>query len=252
MASSSVASSWILQGTVRMEVATCSLTGRRSANEDGVLARSVIRGRRLLAVADGMGGHAGGAEASRVALAALEEALADGANLAVAVGRANAAVRAAALELGHERMGTTLVAALQSGPRYRIANAGDSRAYRIDGQGIQLLTRDHSALADAQRGDPQAARALANSPWRHAVTRALGLEPSLDVDLFGPFDALTPHTLLLSSDGLHDHLPEPEMAHSLSQAPDLETAAQRLAHQAYERGSPDNISVVLGRFSPAA
>lgn len=232
-----------------VQVGTATRTGRRPGNQDAVVARTLKGGRHLLAVADGMGGHAGGAEASRVALEALEASLVRGSTLALAVAHANAAVRDAARKLGHHEMGTTLVAALRNGARYRVASVGDSRAYRVDGDGVTQLTRDHTVQEEARDHGPEAAREAARSPWSRALTRGLGMTDPVDVDLHGPYDATEPHVLALTTDGLHDHVTEADLArHAAASSPS--DGAEALAVQAYESGSPDNISVLLARFAP--
>src|SRR5690606_4227177 len=100
-------------------------------------------------------------------------------------------------------MGTTLVALLIAGNRYTIASVGDSRAYRVDAAGVRQITVDHSLMAEAERNGDDAAEQLAGSPLRHALTRALGTEPQVEVDVFGPFDVEVPHTVVLCSDGLY-------------------------------------------------
>lgn len=221
--------------------------GRRRVNEDSVLVAPLDGDAELAAVADGMGGHAAGDVASRRALEALHGAVAAGADLIDAVRAANAAVHAEALARPeHAGMGTTLVALLRRGDRYFVANVGDSRAYRVDDSGVRRLTEDHSFVADAVRSGRLTAEEAGRSRWRNAVTRAIGTEPEIDVDLFGPFDAATPHTVVLCSDGLYRTLPEQRLRDVSTGA--LEHTARALADAALQAGSDDNISIVVVRF----
>ena len=129
-----------------------SIAGQRPYQEDAVLARSLSDGRVLVAVADGMGGHAAGEVASALALETLVSTLEDGKGLDVAFRLANREVHEKAHEPGKQGMGTTLVAALVEEGEYFIANVGDSRGYLISGDGIRQLTEDHSFVAEAMGG----------------------------------------------------------------------------------------------------
>src|SRR5512146_2831269 len=225
--------------------------GGRKSNQDAVVALGLGDGRELLAVADGMGGQSAGAVASRMALETLVESLRGGATLADAVGRANAAVyHAQARNPEWQGMGTTLVAMLRSGRRYEIANVGDSRAYRL-GSSFERLTRDHSFMAEAlARGELSAEEAL-RSPWRHAVTRALGLEAEVEVDTFGPYSIGSSRYVLLCSDGLSNALSDRDLAHQFTGDPAPELAAERLGQAALAARCSDNVSAAVMRFAPA-
>ncbi len=224
--------------------------GGRRSNQDATIAVLLEDGRELVAVADGMGGHVGGAVASRLALQALVSGLEDGATLEEAVCAANAAVHAApASHPEWHGMGTTLVAALRSGNRYEIANVGDSRAYRVDEGGIVQLTRDHSFMAEAQARGGAEANAAASSPWRHAVTRAIGLEPAVEVDIFGPFRVREPGYLLLCSDGLSNALDEPALRRHFLNEPVAAAAVERLGRTALAAGASDNVTAAVMRLS---
>jgi PPM family protein phosphatase len=228
-------------------------TGRRPANQDAVLVERLPDGRELMAVADGMGGHQAGEVASRRALQVLRAAIVDGADLAGATRAANAAVHAAARENpSWDGMGTTLVALLRSGAEYHLANVGDSRAYRIGQQQVDQITRDHSfvaeALADGRMSEEDALRSL----WRNALTRSIGAEPEVEVDLFGPYDATAPHIVVLASDGFHGTVAPDRLHACLAGSADPESLADRLIDEAYGAGSTDNISVVVIRFAAAA
>jgi serine/threonine protein phosphatase PrpC len=225
--------------------------GRRRANEDAVVVVTLSAGVELAAVADGMGGYAGGEVASRRALEVLRASLDAGVDLTGAVQAANAAVfQEATHSKKYRGMGTTLVALLRRGAEYTVVNVGDSRAYRIDDGGIQQLTHDHSFVADAIRGGQLTAEDAEKSRWRNAVTRAIGTQAELDVDTFGPFNALEPHTVVLCSDGLYRGISDEDLRKIVTDAPAADMAARALAAAAYQAGSDDNISVVLLRFGP--
>lgn len=223
--------------------------GRRPVNQDAVLAVTLTDGRELVAVADGMGGHSAGEVASQRALETIWTRLKAGVTLRDAVLSANAAVHAAAgANPAWRGMGTTLVAMLRAGSSYEIANVGDSRAYRITGDSVCQLTTDHSLVAEAMREAAGAADEIVQSRWRNALTRALGTDAEVDVDVFGPFDAREPHAILLCSDGLHRSLSDEVLLQHVADADDPWAAARSLAAEAYRNGSPDNISAAIIRF----
>ena len=227
-----------------------SEAGRRRVNQDSVLVTPLSIGTELVAVADGMGGRSGGEIASSRALEVLRAALAAGEEPDRAVRTANQAVYQHAVahpEL--EGMGTTLVGVFRRDSQYSVVNVGDSRAYRVDGQGIHQLTEDHSFLAEARRSGSISLEEALKSPWRNAVTRAIGTEPDLQVDCFGPFDAREPHVVVLCSDGVYRTLSDDDLRLIVEARP-LQEAVRAIAAAAYEGGSDDNISVALIRFGP--
>ncbi len=226
-----------------------TLAGRRSVNQDVVIATRLPDGRELIAVADGMGGHKGGEVASHRAIETVVEGLKQGRSLRDAVRDANRAVREAAhANPEWDGMGTTLVALLRSGERYQIANVGDSRAYIITNDGIKQITTDHSFMAEALAARKMSAEEVKKSRWRNALTRAIGTDEEVDVDIFGPFDVAEPHVVLLCSDGLHGSLSDEAIHRGVAEMSSLALAADRLANEAYGNGSKDNISVAIVRF----
>lgn len=225
--------------------------GRRRINQDAVLVATLPDGAELIAVADGMGGHAAGEIASRRALEVLRAALGEGKAVEEAVRLANAAVyEEASTSPAHQGMGTTLVAVVRTGTQYVVVNVGDSRAYRLDGSGIRQLTEDHSFVAEAIRSGQFSPEEAEKSPWRNAVTRAVGTEPELEVDCFGPFDALEPHAILLCTDGVYRTMPDHDLRSVILGAARLEDAVRDAAAAAYQRGSDDNISLAVVHFGP--
>jgi protein phosphatase len=239
--------------SIARAVACYTHAGRRRVNQDTVVAGELPGGRYLLAIADGMGGHSGGEVASTVAIETLLARLRAGAGLRAAFAAANAAVyREAATRPAARGMGTTLVALLQSGATYEIANVGDSRAYRIDAGGAHPLTLDHSFVAEAVRSGSMSAEQAAGSPWRNALTRAIGTEASIAVDVFGPLPVRDGEAVVLCSDGLYKQIEDAVLAEYLFATEDVDAAVHALAALAYRRGSDDNISLAVAEFGALA
>lgn len=229
--------------------------GRRPVNQDTILAVRLADGRELVAVADGMGGHSAGEVASQRALETVWARLREGVDLRGAVSAANATVHAAAAaNPAWSGMGTTLVAMLRSGSSYEIANVGDSRAYRVTATTVSQITADHSFMAEAIRESGIASDEVVHSRWRNALTRALGTEAEVEIDVFGPFEIREPHAVLLCTDGLHKSISDDVLREHIDGADDAWTAARELAAEAYRNGSADNISaavVLLGETDVA-
>jgi PPM family protein phosphatase len=223
--------------------------GRRRSNQDAVLVHRLDNGAELLAVADGMGGHSAGEVASRMALDTLVAELEQGAQLEPALRASNARVFQSAQERPEwHGMGTTLVALLRHGDSYELANVGDSRAYLIDSAAIRQITLDHSYSAEATRSGVMTAEEIARSPWRNALTRSVGTEATVEIDVFGPFSTRAPHAILLCSDGLYKTVGDNLIREYVLSIDDLGTSAQALAALAYRRGSDDNISLAVMEF----
>jgi len=223
--------------------------GRRALNQDAAMIRTLPDGRELAVVCDGMGSHAAGGIASHLALDALVQALADGAALGDAVQEANRAVYAsAAADPEREGMGTTLVAALRQGDSIEIANVGDSRAYRVDEQGARQLTHDHSFVAEMVQKGRMSREDAVRSPWRNAVTRCLGLEDEVDVDLFHEEGTDENFFLILCSDGVHGVLSTEEIEKMAREASDVRDLARALGERALVRGGEDNVAAAVMAF----
>lgn len=232
--------------------ACSTLQGRRDSNQDAVLDVRFPDGRHLVALADGMGGHRGGEVASATALEVLRRELQAGGSLREAVARANAVVHErAAAEPAYRGMGTTLVALLRSGAAYEIANVGDSRAYRMDRCGIQQVTRDHSFAAEALRAGALSPEEVERSPWRNALTRSLGTQAEVEVDVFGPFEVLgPPHAVVLCSDGFYRAVQDSSIREHLLGDGSVDAAVIALARMALINGSDDNISLAVVEIGP--
>ncbi len=232
----------------------------RSNNQDALL---VDNRHRLWAVADGMGGHPGGDVASRLVVNTLADfAPAIGRNAASSAGTEDDAAfscatmveQAHANVLAHaarhpelEGMGTTLVAAhilLLPAPRLLVMNVGDSRAYLIRDDTITQLTRDHTIIEAMIREGRLSPEQAAHHPERHVLTRAMGLGPTIESDLF-PLDLIDGDLILLCSDGLTKMLSDQQILQTVlphRRNPSLSTHA--LIESALETGGIDNVTVV--------
>lgn len=221
-------------------------TGRvRSNNQDRVLADE---GLGLWIVADGMGGHAGGAEASRLACDAVSEGIAHGMPLDDAFEVAHSRVRSAQEDRPDlQDMGTTLVAVREDGGAFDLAWVGDSRAYRFnfDDESFECLTRDQNVagrLLESGRITEDQARA---HPQRHILTDCIGQREGLPTIESARIEWRTGDRLLLCSDGLNGELADFELAQWLGAIGSPRGAAEKLAHQALEAGGRDNISLIV-------
>jgi len=223
-------------------------TGRqRRANEDSLLARSP-----LFVVADGMGGAQAGEVASRLAVDVFEEGLGDTSapesGLAERAGVANARIH----ELSHSNaehagMGTTLTAVYVASEQVAIAHVGDSRAYRLRSGELVRLTDDHSLVDELMRQGKITPEEAVDHPQRSVITRALGPEPSVEVDTRS-YSARARDVYLLCSDGLTTMLPEERVAELMRSHSRLRDAGEALIAAANEAGGRDNITVVLFRL----
>ena len=219
----------------------------REGNEDSAYASS-----RLLAVADGMGGHAAGEVASAVAIAsvaALDGSTAPNGDL---LGALKEAVHSASDTLHQmasadpavEGMGTTLTAMLWAGQGYALCHIGDSRGYMLRDGELYQITHDHSlvqSLVDEGRLSQEEA---ATHPQRSLILRALDgrgeAEPDLSMRKAMPGDRY-----LLCSDGLSDVVSAETLHHTLSTVPDLDDVTVQLIELAIRGGGPDNITVIV-------
>ncbi|NNF12222.1 MAG: serine/threonine-protein phosphatase [Gemmatimonadetes bacterium] len=228
-------------------LASESIAGARPYQEDSVLVQELSGGRVLVAVADGMGGHAAGEVASALALETLVRALEDGVGIDKAVELANREVHEQAKDPGKHGMGTTLTAAIVEDGEYMIANVGDSRGYLINDAGIRQLTEDHSFVAEAMKRGQSEAEAM-NTPYRDALTRSIGTSAEVDVDVFGPFPLESDTALLICSDGLYKTLDDGDLRRIYMESGSPLGAAQTLVSSALENGSDDNITVAIAEY----
>ncbi|MCA1822889.1 MAG: protein phosphatase 2C domain-containing protein [Frankia sp.] len=231
----------------------------REGNEDAAYA-----GPRVLAVADGMGGHAAGEVASAVAVASVssldsgdgDRDLLDA--LRSAVLEANAQLRdMVAADRDLDGMGTTITALLTDGPRAGLVHVGDSRAYLLRDGKLAQLTRDHTFVQQLVDEGRIEARDASSHPQRHLMTRALDGRDGLELDL-SMREVLPGDRYLLCSDGLSGVVTDDTMAQALG-APDVQQAVDQLVDLALKAGGPDNITCVVAeaidtpdRSAPAA
>jgi serine/threonine protein phosphatase PrpC len=205
---------------------------------------------RVYIVADGMGGAQAGEHASKLAVETVASVIQktpapDAETLFEAFREANQRVMsAAASDPQLEGMGTTLVAALESGPELLIASVGDSRAYVFKGGDLTGITEDQTWVNEVGRRLGIEEASLKTHPMRHVLTMAIGVSPELRVHSY----TVRPHPgelILLSSDGLHGVVEQGVIADALSGNGSLQAKCERLIDAAKQAGGPDNITVVL-------
>ena len=209
-------------------------------------------GGRLLVVADGMGGHRGGATASRLAgetvktqyLGSETEDVGDA--LRDSLQRANSRIfQEAQANPDLRGMGTTTSALAIRDENGWFAHVGDSRIYRVRGNAIEQLTDDHSLVATMVREGLLTTKEAETHPRRNVLQRSMGVAEDVEVDVKGPFDVQEGDTFILCSDGLHGLVKEDEMLEVAKQA--IDAAADEFVKRALERGAPDNVTVIVAR-----
>jgi serine/threonine protein phosphatase PrpC len=215
----------------------------RSNNEDAFL---IDDQRALFAVADGMGGHRGGEVASHTAIEALRAAIANGTPLHDAITRANAAVIARAA--GNDEltgMGTTLTALIAIGGRQLlVGHVGDSRAYILHDGTLHRATDDHSLVEELVREGRLTPEQAESHPQRNIVTRALGVDANVDVDLY-TLDIEVGDRVILCSDGLTTMVRERDIERLARTETDPQRLADALVGAAVAAGGEDNVTVVV-------
>jgi protein phosphatase len=214
----------------------------RDTNEDGYV---VDRRLQLFAVADGMGGHRAGEIASATALEALRASVASGTGLGDAITNANEAVFGkAAQDAELQGMGTTLTAVVPDGNGVLVGHVGDSRAYLLRDAELRQLTTDHSLVEELMREGTLTEEQAATHPQRSIITRALGVEGAVEVDVY-PVPLLPGDRLLICSDGLTSMLRQDAIAGLLRRETDPTRAANLLVDAANAAGGEDNITTVV-------
>ena len=207
----------------------------------------------LFAVADGMGGHVGGEVAAQVAVDALLQMFTrepTKAGLEEAFSKANQAVWQESQDHSELRgMGTTLTAVALVGDDdgrdvLALANVGDSRAYLYSERQIVQVTADHSLAEERMRHGEITEEEAAVHPQRHILTRALGISPEVETDMW-QLQLRSGDRIVLCSDGLSNELSNEQMAEVLATVRDPADAAHRLVDSANEHGGADNITVIV-------
>lgn len=237
------------------QVASASITDRglsdkRPQNEDSYLE---LTQHGIFAVADGVGGAQAGDVASQMAVEILGEAFINKSENAdaegvmrIAIERANSAI----FQMSHDlpqlsTMATTIVALHLAGNIATIGHVGDSRLYRVDSDGtISQETHDHSVVAEEVRAGRMTPEQAAVHPSRNVISRALGAEPTVDIDMKTMM--VEPNTsFILCSDGITRHIDDWELENILRSDTDLSEICQRLKQVCYDRGAEDNLTAVV-------
>lgn len=228
-------------------IKTASLTHAglvRSANEDSMLVREEAN---VWLVADGMGGHANGQWASACVVEAVQAARftggfdADIESLTGAIQAANERIFTTAQAQG-ARMGSTAAALYASSDRFACVWAGDSRVYLLRGGMLHRMTRDHTQVQEMVDRGLLTSEEATHHPMSHVLSRAVGVQPVLDLEAVS--DTAQPRDVfLLCSDGLSGVVSEAEIAERLSTLGGA-VACQRLLELVLSRGAPDNVTMV--------
>ena len=249
----------------KIQLAEITDTGKvREHNEDAIGSDADIG---LMVLADGMGGYNAGEVASGIAVQTITELASEGADresrndldpstglmrqsivLRDAVARANKIIFQTAQSQTHcEGMGTTLVCAMFYDNKVSLAHVGDSRAYRLRGNKFEQLTLDHSLLQELVDRGFYSEEEAHRSTNRNYVTRALGVEPTVEVEV-REFDVLPEDVFLLCSDGLPDMVEDEDIHLTISTFnASLDVVGQQLVNLANEHGGRDNVSVMLAQ-----
>lgn len=225
--------------------ATSTHTGLvRGSNEDSFFAQPPV-----FMVADGMGGAEGGEVASGMAAKAFAWIMPQTGSpqdeLAKLITRINSSIyEAAGGDTNHSGMGTTITAATITGNLVGFAHVGDSRAYLWRNGELRQLTEDHSLVGEMLRQGKITSSEAAEHPQRSIITRALGVDRTVDIDtdsiVWEPGDVF-----LLCSDGLYSMIPDEEIASVFAGGDTLATTADTLVEAALSGGGADNVTVVL-------
>ena len=228
----------------------------RKQNQDAFHIEKLDRTSLLCVVCDGMGGAKSGNIASTLAVDVFVEEVRRTWTAGMAIDKLEQMLRSA-VKLANftvfdqaqqfeefDGMGTTLVAVLIRGRRATVVNVGDSRAYKVDSDGIRQITRDHSLvqmMVDRGELSPELARTY---PGKNFITRAIGTESMVECDVYH-FDVKKGDYLLLCSDGLSNTMDEQEMLFEIVHGVKKQHCCQRLLDIAKNRGAPDNVTSVL-------
>lgn len=237
----------------------------RQKNEDALY---VMESSSLLVVADGMGGHASGEVASRIAIDIIKgyfdtrktgkqlqigpyrDEFSEATNrLCSAICLANQAVfEASRSNVQWHGMGTTIAAVLITGKRLSIAHIGDSRVYLIRSGNIEQLTDDHSIVSEQVKLNIFTREQARDSEMKNLLTRALGVGEDVDVDL-AELSLFDDDALVLCTDGLTNMVEDNEILSTATAFKDPQEACETLVDMANKNGGKDNITVVIGKLA---
>jgi protein phosphatase len=253
----------------KIDFAELTDTGRvRDHNEDAIGTNADVG---LMVLADGMGGYNAGEVASGIAVQIVTELASEAATreemndldphsglmrqsiiLRDAVYRSNKIIFQTAQSQTHcEGMGTTIVACMFYDDKVSIAHVGDSRAYRLRGGQLDQMTLDHSLLQELVDRGFYSEEEAQRSTNRNYVTRALGVEPTVEVEVH-EYDVIPDDVYLLCSDGLCDMVEDDDIHLTISTFnASLDVVGQQLIDMANDHGGRDNISVMLAQVKEA-
>ena len=253
----------------KIEIAEFTDTGRvRDHNEDAIGSNPDIG---LMVLADGMGGYNAGEVASGIAVEIVTQLAGEGAlreelndvdphsglmRLSIilrdAVYRSNKIIyQTAQSQTDCEGMGTTIVACMFYDDKISVAHVGDSRAYRLRGGTLEQITLDHSLLQELVDRGFYSQEEAQRSTNRNYVTRALGVEPTVEVEV-REYDVLPDDIYLLCSDGLPDMVEDDDIHLTISTFnASLDVVGQQLIDLANDHGGRDNVSVMLAQVKEA-
>jgi PPM family protein phosphatase len=244
-------------GVMIVKMVTASDVGlQRKNNED---ACAILEDAGLLVVADGMGGHLGGEIASNIAIDAMtgefksrpkngNDERKDADLLTRCIRAANKEIyRRGNMDPALKNMGTTVVAAVFHRDYIVTANVGDSRIYRLRAEELSQVSEDHSWVGELRKKNLISEEDARSHPLKNIITRALGMEPTVEVDV--KWDKAKPGDIyLLCTDGLTDLVPDGEIRQAfLAHGTDLDAIAAALISAANGAGGTDNITVGLAR-----
>lgn len=244
---------------LRLDPAQLTDVGRKREHNEDNMAYVIPKDPQVMAmkgalfiVADGMGGHAAGEVASEIAVDTVSNAYYMDDNeevippLLQAIKRANLAIHQRAAEnLLRSGMGTTCVAAVLRGNMAYIANVGDSRGYLVRGGQVRQITQDHSWVAEQVRAGLLTEEQARTHAQRNVITRCLGTQPDVDVDVF--IEPLQENDcIVLCTDGLSGLLSDEEVMRIVNQSVPQESV-YHLVERANENGGPDNITAIVVR-----
>jgi len=212
-------------------------------------------GGRLLVVADGMGGHRGGATASRLAGETVKAQYLGSETYDIAQALRESLTRANARIFTESQanpdlrgMGTTTSALVVKDNQAWFAHVGDSRIYLVRGDEIRQITEDHSLVASMVREGLLTPKEAETHPRRNVLQRSMGVGEDVEIDVSGPFPIQQNDVFVLCSDGLHGLVREPELK-QIAGLP-IDQAATEYVRLALSRGAPDNVTVIVAKIVP--
>ena len=252
---------------MRIEVAGRSHVGmKRNHNEDALL---VLADEQLYCVADGMGGHASGEIASRIAIEELEDFYRrtskdadltwpykmdrtrnyEENRLATGIKLANTRIyETAGTDASYRGMGTTIVSLHFADGDVYVGHVGDSRAYCLRAGALRQMTEDHSLLNDYLKAKKLTAEEIDAFPHKNVIVRALGMKDTVQVDV-DRFNVSDGDVYLLCSDGLSGMVNDEALVNAVQASTDLEATCTQLIELANAAGGNDNITCILLRYS---